>query len=89
MGTVFSTPSWTDEKVKEQLFRNFRFFVGEDRPVPKGKNKNAEGISDEDWFRQLIPVHGFIFCQAFHEATARGILNAFEQQACQEVFDML
>jgi hypothetical protein len=41
------------------------------------------------WFHELSWVHCFIFCQAFHEATARELLNAFEVQACEEVISFM
>lgn len=85
--TVFK--SFTDEQVKESLFSNFSFLTGESRPTPKGKTKNADEITPEMWFHELSWVHCFIFCQAFHEATARGLLNAFEVQACEEVISFM
>lgn len=87
MTTVFKSHS--DEQVKHQVFSNFSFLTGESRPESKGTTKNDDGITEEMWFVELSWVNMFIFCQAFHEATARGILNAFEQRICQELFDML
>lgn len=87
MATIFkNTP---DAFVREKVESNFRFLTGEARPMSKGTNKNADGITDEMWFHELSWVHCFIFCQAFHEATARGLFNTVEQAMAQECFDII
>lgn len=89
MGTLFSGNAWTDKGVMEQLAMHMSFITGETRPEPKGKSKNDEDITPEQWFKELSWVHMFFFCQAFHEATARNCMNAVEARIAQEVFAMI
>lgn len=87
MATVFK--SFTDAQVRAQVESNFSFLTGESRPVPKGTSKNDDSITPEMWFAELSWVHCFIFCQAFHEAVDRGILNAGEVAAGEELMAMM
>lgn len=87
MATIFKNVE--DAFIIEKVSENFSFLTGESRPEVKGKSKNDEAITPEMWFHELSWVHCFIFCQAFHEATARGILNKVEQEMAQECFDII
>lgn len=87
--TIFSSKSFSDAQVRAQMESNFLFITGETRPMNKGTSKNADGITAEMWFTELSWVHCFIFCQAFHEANARGIMNAAEQEIGQQLIDMM
>jgi len=86
--TIFGK-AFTDSQVRAQMDTNFAFITGESRPKVKGKGKNADNITPEMWFKELSWVHCFIFCQAFHEASARGILNAAEIEIGQQLIDMM
>ncbi len=87
--TAFATVP--DAFVKAKFDENFLFITGQARPIPKGgKNKGREDwCTDEDQFRENSPLHFFIFVNAFHECKKRGLLNAFEEKAGQEVLDLL
>jgi len=86
--TIFGK-AFTDAQVRAQMDTNFSFITGESRPRIKGKGKNDAAITPEMWFTELSWVHCFIFCQSFHEASARGILNAAEIEIGQQLIDMM
>ena len=86
--TIFSS-AFMDEQVREQMNSNFSFLTGSSRPMVKSKGKNAEDITPEMWFRELSWVHCFIFCQAFHEAVARGIVSPIEKAMGEQLIAMM
>lgn len=85
--TIFKTAS--DAHVIKQMNDNFSFITGTSRPVNKGTSKNADGITPEMWFKELSWIHMFIFCQAFHEADARGIISEGEREIGFQLIEMI
>lgn len=85
--TIFSNQS--DEFVRGQMNDNFSFLTGISRPMNKGTSKNDDAITPEMWFTELSWVHCFIFCQAFHEANARGIISEGEREIGFQVISMM
>lgn len=75
--------------VRMQMDNNFSFLTGSSRPISKGQSKNADGITEEMWFTELSWLHCFIFCQAFHEAVARGIISEGEKEIGQQLISMM
>lgn len=87
--TIFSSKAFTDAMVREQMERQFAFMTSDERPIKKGKSKNDPSITDEMWFQEFSWMHCFIFCQAFHEANARGIINPAEIAIGEELIAMM
>lgn len=78
-----------DAFVVEKVRENFEFLTGMRLPRSKGKSKNSDGITPEQWFHQLSFVHAMLFMQSFREAEARGLLNVAELAAGREVMAVL
>lgn len=76
-----------DAFVMEKVSSTFLAMTG--GPLPQSKNGNMSPSDQSAWFHANLPLHLMIFWHAFPEAKRRGLLNAFEQAAAQEVFDII
>lgn len=79
-----------DQFVIDLVNKNFRFIIGDDRPLIKGgKTKNDDNITAEQWFEQMSFMHLMFFMNAFREADKRNLMNPAERVFGQEVMDMI
>lgn len=79
----------TDEFVIKTVRDNFAFVTGQTRPVPKGKSKNDDDVTPEQWFGAMSPLHFMFFFHAFPVAVERGLLHSVEVAMGQEIIDMI
>lgn len=79
----------SDAFLVEKVRENFLFLTTDERPAAKGKSKNDDSVTPEDWFRELSWMNMMIFMHAAPEAMRRGLLNAVEVGHCNVVLEMI